>query len=775
MRRVLILVMCACGGTSETQRNEPLRAHETQGAEPSTEAESSTETELPSPDTPTRQTEAVMEVRAEPALVPQRGHRSFIRVMHIVRDRPVVLTGTMSGGVVSVIDVPTGHVRAARRLFRGSILELNASADGTRVLARGTEYYSPDGGTYALWDLRNDRAVSIDLEGVGTAAIAPNGERMAFVQLIGERVVLHIRSTEGDARMSRDLPEGGTLQFTSDGSALLLSGDDEVVILDPTSGETRATVPVPGLHGIDVASSVARIAAVGRESVVVFDAQGELNARLALTATQVRFTPRANALVACVNGTLVVQSGRRFASARETTVPCAGHSVIDARFDPATIANSSLRREGVEPKALGFQTFAIAVPRSVRRRWFLAASEHEIFIYNLRRDRVRRMVEEGWTESSVWSVERNDSTLSLRGRGWVRDFPRTVRRLRPLPEGSELVGTSPDGSVRTFTSDPYHDHPPTLMREGSAPRVLSLPANARYFCDDLEVGPGCPTSVWGPGNRFLLSMHPGVASYAADGRLLGHSPTATQASYANDSTLIVQHDNGALTLTNLDFRRRAGVFNPRRGGTTRYASDGSARVAATRGRVLQIVDIASGEQRLNITLSENAIADPVLHDEYVQLQTDLGFVRWSIADGSEIMRVALNDVRALSTNQTEALHCDNGRLLWRRLDEDRSVGLMPCPRPGWISFDSDFVYWVDGNLAHVLRRSDRQRLTLRALGTHGLATTPQGHAFVTSNRVLPQVRLRGAGPILDASLEVVSETQLKPGLIDDFLAGRTLE
>ena len=204
-------------------------------------------------------------------------------------------------------------------------------------------------------------------------------------------------------------------------------------------------------------------------------------------------------------------------------------------------------------------------------------------------------------------------------------------------------------------------------------------------------------------------------------------------------------------------------------------STADGRLAATRGRVLQIIDVASAEQQHRIELTALATADPTFVDDQVQLRTGDGFFRWSLADASETMRVAIDDVRALSEDESEALYCAEGRLRHRLVAEDASTDLMPCPQPGWMQFDDDFVYWVEGNSGHVLRRADGQRIVVRSLahGTFGFATTPQGHLFATDED-LDSLRLRGPGPILDASLEEVTAERLTPSLISDFLAGRSL-
>ena len=137
---------------------------------------------------------------------------------------------------------------------------------------------------------------------------------------------------------------------------------------------------------------------------------------------------------------------------------------------------------------------------------------------------------------------------------------------------------------------------------------------------------------------------------------------------------------------------------------------------------------------------------------------------------------AIEDIRALSEDESEALYCDEGRLRHRLVAQEAWADLMPCPQPGWMRFDEDFVYWVEGNAGHVLRRSDGQRLVVRALGDggYGFATTPQGHLFVTDEEVLGSLRLRGAGPIHEASLVEVASERLTPSLIESFLAGRSL-
>lgn len=734
---------------------------------------------------------------AEPALVPQSAQSSFVGVIHIVRDRPMIITGTDGGGLVSVIDIPSGHVRAARRFFRGLVRSVDASSDGTRVLVAGTRYSGPDNPRLGVWDLRDDTFT--ELKGMerqlSDAAISPDGERAVWITHEWEEATrLHLGPTSGGDVITREVAaELRDVSYASDGSAVVAVGGDSVLVVDPQTGETRETMTVTGAREIESSSNGRWHAVRGTESVLVFDGRGRERARLNVGAHGMRFDADGAKLVVCTGGALVVYSGNDLSESVETEVECGENVAIDARWEPMSVSinrrTMTIRRDGAEPieevvEAGYWNPYTLAFPRSVRRRWFLVSRDRELFIYNLRLQRLRRIVAAAARESSAWSVGREGDVIRLKGRDWHRDFPRDAQRVESTepaiaPPERAVPYPSPDGQAMVVVLDPYGAAQPALMVAGrDEPRRLSLPRSAVFNCYDYDVeaptcGGGKP--VWGPGNQFVLLLEEGMVAYAANGRRVGHSTTATSVEYADDATLLVEHADGSLTLSTLRFQRRMRVFNARQGGTVRTGL-GNGRLAATRGRVLQLVDVASAEQQHRIELTAPATADPTFVDDQVQLRTRDGIFRWSLADGTETMRVAIDDIRALSEDESEALYCADGRLRWRLVAQEASTDLMPCPTAGWMQFDGDFVYWVEGNAGHVLRRADGQRIVVRSLGdgAYGFASTPQGHLFATDDEVLGALRLRGPGAILDASLDEVGADRLTPSLITDFLAGRAL-
>lgn len=714
--------------------------------------------------------------------------------MHIVRDRPLVITGTYSGGLVSVIDIPSGHVRASRRFFRGTVRDIDASADGTRVLVAGTRYEGPDNPALGVWDLRDDSYFQLkDMERqLSGSAISSDGERAAWITHEYEgSTQLHIAPTSGGEAIVREVPEPiRGVVYASDGTALVLVGGDSVLVVDPQSGETRATLAVNGADRDIESSSNGRWHAVrGTDAVLVVDGRGRERARLNVRAKGARFNADGSELVLCVDDALVVYSGADLSEARETEVECSEDYPIDARHGPMAIMRGrtlTMRRDGADPIEIDLENHGgvtnFSFPTSRTRRWFLASAMGGLYIYNLRRQRIRRIVAPGSSESSAWSVERLGDVLRLKGRGWWRDFPREAEaEERPVtpPPGAFWHSTSPDRQAMIIVLDAFGAAQPALMVAGrDEPRRLSMPRSAVFECYDYEDGSACGGGkpVWGPGNQVVLPLQEGMLAYASNGRRIGHSTTARRVEYADDSTLLVEHADGALTLSTLRFQSRMRVFNARQGGEMRTTLDGNGRLAATRGLVLQIIDVASAEQQHRIELPAPATGDPTFVDDQVQVRTREGFFRWSLADASQTMHVDIDDVRALSDDESEVLYCAEGRLRWRLVAQEASTDVMPCPQPGWIDFDGDFIYWVAGNAGYVLRRSDGQRIVLRSLadGGYGFASTPQGHLFATDEGVLGSLRVRGPGPIYEASLEEVSADRLTSSLISDFLSGNTL-
>ena len=142
MRWLWIALCLGCGaspGASTTETTPPTESTEGDDAQPT-------------PAEPERVNLSAGGPHAEPALVPQRSHRGFSRI-HVVRDRPLAITGSENGGLVTLIDIPSGHVRAARRFVRSAITRLNSSDDGSRVLVAGTRYYGGDNPRMGIWDL----------------------------------------------------------------------------------------------------------------------------------------------------------------------------------------------------------------------------------------------------------------------------------------------------------------------------------------------------------------------------------------------------------------------------------------------------------------------------------------------------------------------------------------------------------------------------------------------------------------------------------------------
>lgn len=781
MRWVWMALLVGCGASSPT----PSTSTETTSPDQTTGVEATTPVE------PERVNLSAGGPHAEPALVPQRSHRGFSRI-HVVRDRPLAITGSENGGLVTLIDIPSGHVRAARRFVRSAITRLNSSDDGSRVLVAGTRYYGGDNPRMGIWDLRDDSfTVLKEMERqLAGAVISPDGERVAFVTYEYEGPTkLHLVSSRGGDAVIREIPTASRLVWTRDGSAIAVSTDDAVLIVDPESADTRETIALDHTRAFHVSDNGRWLVALGRNAVVVFNAQGQVRARLEVEAAHARLTPNGAELMLCVDGALDVRSGRDLSTSRETEVRCNAQHPIDARLEPMALGSQGaklyVRTDGAEPEELDlelYETPFYGFPESPRRRWFLVGRMRELYIYNLRLKRLRRLVSEGATESSAWSVERVGDRVRLRGRSWQHDFPSAAEpvsedRAVTWPDDAAWLSTSPDGQAALVVVDPYGAPQPTLFTADGRPRRLSLPPRAEFDCYDYEDGFTCGGDpVWGPDNQFVFPIQEGLVAYGSNGRRVGYSTTGRGAEYADDSTLLVEHADGSLSLANTRFQRRARVFNAREGGAVRTALDGRGRLAATRGRVLQVVDVASGEQQHRIELTEPATSDPTFVDDQVQLRTRDAFLRWSLNDASETMRVTLDDIRALSENESEALYCAEGRLRWRLLAQEASTDLMPCPQPGWMRFDGDFVYWVEGNAGNVLRRADGQRIRVRALerGAHGFATTPQGHVFASSAEVLRQLRMRSAGAIFEAELSEIDEARLSPQLFEEFFSGRPL-
>lgn len=143
----LLLVTFACSGDDDSPESPATDEHEEGSPEGTSSNETSASESEPAP-------------RIElpnPAfeVVPQRSMRGINRVDFMTPHRAAV---TNLRGEVAIVDIPSGHVRLSRRIFRGLAEGAKASANGNRVWLSGN-----DGGErYELaWKLDTDELVEL--------------------------------------------------------------------------------------------------------------------------------------------------------------------------------------------------------------------------------------------------------------------------------------------------------------------------------------------------------------------------------------------------------------------------------------------------------------------------------------------------------------------------------------------------------------------------------------------------------------------------------------
>lgn len=812
MTRVLCLaLLIACGADEAASEEESESSTETE-ASPERSAAGQAGGEASAAEAP-RPNRSAGPVRAGFQVVPQRMHRRSVTTITIFGRHAAAGTAR---GMVTIFDVPSGHVRAARRLFFGAVGELRVSDDRKRILALGSGTGEDESPVEAVvWDLEVDRVWPVPNDYSYIRAMSPDGRWIATIpaQSGDEPAELQLAEVWGEVRTRRLDDTVGDVFFARDSRTLFVVGDGKLLRLGvpglrprgepwPVSGRIAARHPSEDLvalagstsvaiHSLEDGSEKAELTAPDRLRWLEWSPDGS---RLAVHGRRGR-----------------VFSGDDWSTTQNFESPRRTH--MDLVSDtPAALVNAHGKLvytpvDGSDPIELEPEIHqGVAFPP--RAGWFLYGNQGDVHIANVERRRTRRLVRGGSGERSAWNANVDDAAITLRGRGWSQRFGEPAAESEesseavvdeaPMPSFPgyerqpwvETMASSSDGKRRVALVDPTGDAKPFLVNEGSDPIALREPpgegfgiycgldydeeyGEETYFCD--KTAEFAPTGEW-----FVVGGGEATASFDVSGRRLGTTGAVRWVRFVGDERALVHTPNGALFLAGKDLRQSGVLFRARE-RMTAFAtiSDDQRWVAAVRGAALAIHDVETNERKHVITLPSRAASSPIFVDDLVQVRVQGAFLWYRLDDGSEARKVELDSILAIDADRTHALTCADDRLRHVTLaSPEESEDLGACPLDAReIVFDDERVWWVEGSRAHVVRLSDAEHLIV---GMYLLrqpllyAFTPRGHFWTNRPDALRSLRVRMAGPVLEAEAPVPEAGWIRESLIGDYLSDRDL-
>ncbi len=814
MTRVLCLaLLLACGADEGTRSGGEAteRSGETEAAPEGRVREGAEATAEAGAPRPNR---SAGPARAGFQVVPQRMHRRSVTTITIFGSHAAAGTAR---GMVTIFDVPSGHVRAARRLFFGAVDELRVSDDRKRILALGSGTGEDDTPVEAVvWDLEVDRVWPVPNDYSYIRAMSPDGRYVATIPAQTGDEPAEVELAEvfgGDSRTRRLDDTIGDVFFSSDSRTLFVLGDGQLRRLGvpglrprgdawPASGSLAARNPSGDL-----------VALLGNTSVSIRSLEdGEEKAELTAPdrVNGVQWSPDGSRLA--VNG----RRGRIFSGDDwATTQDFTSGSRLDLVSDtPASLVRASGKIvytpvDGSDPFELEPELHqGVAFP--LRAGWFLYGHQGDVYIANVERQRSRRLVRGGSGERSAWGASVDDSAITLHGRGWSERFGEAAPEAEsaagaaaeaPMPDFPgyeqqpyvERMASSTDGKLHVVLVDPTGDAKPFLVnRGGNAPIPLREPAGREgfgiycgldydeeygeetYYCE--QTAEFAPNAEW-----FVVGGAEATASFDASGRRLGTTGSVRWVRFVGDDKALIHTPNGALLLTGKDLHESGVLFRAReRMSAFATTSDDQRWVAAVRGAALAIYDVTANERKHVITLPARAMGSPVfVGDGLVQVRVQGAFVWYRLEAGDQARKVELDHILAIDDERTHALTCGEDRLRHVTLaDPEQSKDLGPCPLDAReVGFDHERVWWVEGSRAHVVRLSDAEHLIVGAYLLRRplrYAFTPRGHFWTNRPDALRSLRVRMPGPVLDADTPVPEAAWVRESLIGDFLADRDL-
>ncbi len=700
---LLSALVLACGGGREAPTNEQP------APTPSEETAVATEPE------PAR-------VRVNRSAGPARARFSVMPVQSFDDVDALATSGRFlvvggSRGMVAIYDVPSGHVRAARRVFGADVGAVLMA--GQHLLITGRDHGDGDA-CAAMWDLETDQVWRVpgSVGEVEDLALSPDGSRYALL-VSDEELTLAMGSfgVSHQQTLTFHVSDGiPSVAFSEDGTEVVVTSRT-VQRFDARTGRSRGTpaaVETPEPAAVETAPDAGEAIELDAEGVTLNRGDAE----------PVRF-----------------EFGRR-------------------------IERSGMMR--------------VARPR--RGSHFFVGADSEVFIANVERQRMRRLVQGGRRPFDLWDVKFAErgfriGTASMFGIGPASSFDPNSAQFASRP-GASLRLTDPEGHDETLLLE-VRGRPAVPLEIYascfSVPRDRHEGDEYEWLCTPSAEFAADGSSLVVRGNSEATDQ-PSV-TYDMSGRQTGRMEDA-YAQYSPDGTrLVVRRRNGSVVLSDASLNVTSTVMRARPDVESEVAfNDSGSLLAVTRGTALVVYEVETDTRRFAVTMPGTPrFVAPHFVDDRVRVQIGNQFVWYSLADGSETRRLELANLRGAT--DVAAVHCDESRLMHRVLESEQSHDLGPCPLQVRVSLDDERVWWTDRSQMTFVRVADAQRLragVVRGLEPLRYAYTPEGKVWVSSRARLGALRTRAEGPVLEAELGEVTEAMLTDELIENFMTGAPL-
>ncbi len=799
----LLLVTFACSGDDDSP--ESPATGEQEGSPEGTSSNETSESES-EPDPRIELPNPAFEV------VPQRSMRGINRVEFMTPHRAAV---TNLRGEVAIVDIPSGHVRVSRRVFRSLAEGAQASADGNRVWLSGSE----GGERYELaWKLDTDELVELRVvnpdDGMASdpelrhfATVSPPYEEYDeyedYEDEYGEDeieneddqddevedesdsgIVLFLQSFSEDStrhQVGDTVEEFHDVFFSSDGTALLIH-DQLRMHRYGLDGRHQRTFEVPPVQDVRHASTGDRFAHVDDDTVQVRSSlDGSVAHSFEVSDVDTFRWTSDGRILTCAGSTLRIHSGETHDQVTEHEVEDCKVDNIDARGDHVGVFIENPPRY----QRLGEESFELTGSRRFvppRGRYFLMRDQGELHIVSIDRRRSRRLMRGGAGEYSAWGATILDDAIVMSGRDW------SYRAGSADPESARervQVNDGPDVGLVSMAADQQRALVGTRERErlwlysvtgnklvrGLSDYVSCFEAYEEETGDEYWA---CQAQVtWRPGG-FVVRAQESALSFDNEGRRLGRLSDVRSVTASGD-WLVVVRKNGAVVLADARLRVEQAILPPRDAFALIVTHDNF--IAAKRGNAVVVFDTTTGAPRFALEVNEDMLGIRFTSDGMLLLGERNSFRWFDPRTGEEMRKIELEGVVAMTPDRSKALVCVEERLHVRVLEEDQpGRDLGPCDH-SYGHFDGEFAWTHGATRGHFLRVSDGARLTVGVLHQRrmlGFAYTPQGHVWLSRPPAVWAIRVRLPGSIMTATTVRPRVEQVHATLVADFLAGRPL-
>lgn len=752
-------------------------------------------------------------------VVPQRAMRGIDSIAFATPHRIAVTT---TRGEVAIVDIPSGHVRLSRRMFRSSAYGARASSDGKRLWISGADGED----SYELaWRLDVDEVdnltaltdedrIAADAELERFATVSPPYDEYdeydeyeeeygeddeeqqeedeleepevtdsgitLYLQRFGQRATLH---PAGEA-----LDGFNEVFFSSDGSNVLVRNGEQMVRFG-LDGRVQRTFEVPATRQMVRDPSGDRFLHVDSGTVQVRSTlDGSLVHSFEAPGIRTFDWTADGRILTCAGNTLRIHAGAVHAQITEHEVEGCNVAHIDARGDHVGVFLEDpdrYQRLGEEPFELVGRERAVPA----RGRYFLTRDSDEIHIASIDRRRTRRLVRGGGGEYSAWSASVGEDVIELSGSDWSYRFG------SPEPDGGGEaqvhISESADVGLISMSGDRQRalvgTHEPERERErirlyrvagNKLIRGLDDHVSCSHEYDESTDDEywSCQANVTWQRAGFVVTARGTALSFDDEGRRTGRLADVSRViALPTGDWLVAVRRDGAVMLTDARLDVEQEILPARDVYATIVVHE--TFVAAKRGNAIVVFDTSTGAPRFALEVDEETRGLRFTADGMLLLRKADEFHWYDPRTGEEMRKVELQGIVAMTPDRSKALVCIDDRLRVRVLEEDQpGRDLGPCDHP-YGHFDGRFAWTHGTTRARVLRVSDGARLTVGVVHQRrmlGFAHTPQGHLWLSRPGAVWAIRARLPGPIMDAPTVRPDAEQIHTTLVADFLAGRPL-